>query len=169
MTSSTKKQGLTPSMLSRVAKTFAAMLQRTDPIVHEHVRMQMQDPPKPAPAPEPPPPAPAPREKTPVELLLEQALREATAPDPTTKHIVYTEDQLAAVDLRLPKPKADYINGLSKIHGVSPGSIINGLLERTPMGELTHIALTLREAHQRHIQEQTAKLTQTPQPQGDQA
>jgi hypothetical protein len=168
MTSSTEKQGLTPSMISRVAKAFVAMVQRTQTEHAEAIVAEiMQDPPKP---PAEPPAAPtAPREKTSVELLLEQALREATVPDPTTKHIVYTEDQLAAVDLRLPRPKAEYINGLSKLHGVSPGSIINGLLERTPMGELTHIAITLRDAHQKHIQEQTAKLVQTPkQPQGDQ-
>lgn len=170
MSSSTQKPGLSPSLFSRVTKTFVGMMRRTDPIVQEAVRKQiLQDPPAAAPAPESEASAPAPQEKTAVEILLEQALKEAIALEPATKHIVYTDDQLATVEMRLPRPKADYIVGLSKLHNVSVGSIINGLLERTPMGDLTHIAITLREAHRECIQAQVAKLTQTPkQPQGDQ-
>jgi hypothetical protein len=166
MSTSTEKPSVTPGLFARIAKTFGQMLRRTDPIVQEHLHKKiMEEPPKPA-AEEPS----SPPEKTAAELLLEQAMNEMlTGAAPKTIHIVYTEDQLAAVDLRLPRPKAEYINGLSKLHGVSAGSIINGLLERTPMGELTHIAITLRDAQREHAKEQAAKLTQTTkQPQGDQ-
>jgi hypothetical protein len=140
MSSSTEKQGLTPSMISRVAKTFVAMLQRTDPIVQEHVRMQMQDPPKPAPAPEPPA-APAPQDNPMFEALLQQALR----PREGFGH-TYTPEQLQVLELYLPKHLVTCITELATQHQVDAASIVLGVFESVTLGELTQHALRLRSA-----------------------
>lgn len=146
MSSSTKKQGLTPGLLSRTAKAFVPMLGRTDPIVHEHVRKQIQQDPSPAPEPEPSPAPPVPREKTSMELLLEQALQSRQQFGHT-----YTPEQLQMLALYLPKHLVACITELATQHKVDAASIVLAVFDNVSLGELTQHALRLRQA--RDLQE----------------
>ncbi|MNU19747.1 transcriptional repressor DicA [compost metagenome] len=93
------------------------------------------------------PPAPVnpplPPSKLETEMSTTQLLLKGILEPEKQVALRYDREQLAPVELYLPKSKVAFIDGLAQEHKVSVGTILNNLLEHTSMGELVGIAVAM--------------------------
>ena len=160
-------QKLTPDLLSRCTRVFMNLIRRTDPLIKEDMQRLLVGETLAAPIPpEPPAPAPVPkepprREKSPIELLMEEYEREENRRQRGQMQY-YAPDQLEIVQIRLPRHQLAMLTELCKLHSIYLESIMISLVSGASVGELELLARRLRA----NVDQRAAQQNQ---PQGDQS